>query len=473
MSALTAKRESRLPWWVKLLLGIGVIAVILVGVTHFLGRATTARWERYASKLREGGVPLTFEEIEALRMKIPDERNGARVIERLADQLGKVKTDREDRYVFVLGSGSHPQDFFTGIARYGIEPSRSFLDGYRELLDELSVLRDMPTGRFDLPLDEDPMKMVLPNLSQLRTAGKLEVLDSMIRLIDGDMRGAAETVRIQAHISATLDEHPTVIGRLVQMALDALLVKTIENTLRVGEVDKQTLAQLDEDIEARLEAGTMRWGFLGERAFFITMCDALVAGRLSLDSIASAIGGGPGVQWLPDVLIRQNQMRGAEILTWLVDAADDPKAMHEAAKRINETIPGEPIRHIIVRILLPSLSRAVELHLKATALLECTRIGLAAERFRMHTGRLPSSIQELVPDYLKAVPSDPFNGEPMRFVATDDGIVIYSVGEDGEDDGGLVALQETRPRLPDVGFRLFRLDRRGLLILDEPPPDDE
>ena len=84
------------------------------------------------------------------------------------------------------------------------------------------------------------------------------------------------------------------------------------------------------------------------------------------------------MQWLPDVLIRQNQMRGAEILTWLVDAADDPKEMHEAAKRINETIPGEPIRHIIVRILLPSLSRAVELHLKATALLECTRVALAA-----------------------------------------------------------------------------------------------
>ena len=91
----------------------------------------------------------------------------------------------------------------------------------------------------------------------------------------------------------------------------------------------------------------------------------------------------------------------------------------------------------------------------------------------MNTGRLPSSIEELVPDYLQAVPSDPFNGEPMRFVVTDDGIVIYSVGEDGEDDGGVVALQETRPRLPDVGFRLLRPDRRGLLILDEPPPDDE
>ena len=61
----------------------------------------------------------------------------------------------------------------------------------------------------------------------------------------------------------------------------------------------------------------------------------------------------------------------------------------------------------------------------------------------------------------------------MRFAVTDEGIVIYSVYEDGEDDGGIVARQETQPRYLDIGFRLFRPDRRGLLIIDEPPPEDD
>ena len=473
MSTSWTKRESRFPWWVKLTLGVLVLAAISLGLVYFLGRASTARWERYAARLREGGVPLTYKEIEALRTQIPDEQNGALVIKRLTEQLSKVEPTWEQRFVLIFGRRSDKADFFTGIARHQIEPSRSFLEEYSDLLKELAILREMPTGRFEIDYTENPLGTVLPHLTPVRTAAKLLHLDSVLKLIDGDMEGSAATVRIQARISATLDEHPTIIGRVVQVAIDAKTLRTIENIMRVGELDEQTLVALDKDVQARLKASTMKWGFLGERAFLVGVCEQIATGNLSLGSLASLGSGGPGVRWLPRLMVRWNQMRGAEILTWLVDAADDPKAMTAAAQRIDTTVPAEPITQAIVRTLTPSLSRAVVLHIRITAQLECARVALAAERFRLDTNRLPTSIEELVPDYLDAVPTDPFSGEPMRLAVTDEGVVIYSVYDDGEDDGGIVARQETRPQYLDIGFRLLKADRRGLLIIDEPPLEDD
>lgn len=473
MSTSWTKRESRFPWWVKLTLGVLVLAAISLGLVYFLGRASTARWERYAARLREGGVPLTYEEIEALRTQIPEEQNGALVIERLTERLNEVEPTWEQRFVLIFGRRSDKADFFTGIARHQIEPSRSFLEEYRDLLKELAILREMPTGRFEINYTENPLETVLPHLTPVRTASKLLHLDSVLKLIDGDMEGSAATVRIQAHVSATLDECPTIIGRVVQIAIDAKTLRTIENIMRVGELDEQTLVALDEDVEARLKASTMKWGFLGERAFLVGVCEQIATGNLSLGYLDILASGGPGVQWLPRFMVRWNQMRGAEILTWLVEAVDDPQRMIKATQRIDTTVPAEPITRILVRFLLPDLSRSVVLHIRITARLECARVALTAERFRLHDGRLPESIEELIPDYLEAVPTDPFSGEPMRFAVTDEGIVIYSVYEDGEDDGGIAVRQETRPNYLDIGFRLLKADRRGLLIIDEPPPEDD
>jgi len=52
----------------------------------------------------------------------------------------------------------------------------------------------------------------------------------------------------------------------------------------------------------------------------------------------------------------------------------------------------------------------------------------------MKTGELPGTLDALVPDYIDKIPSDDFDGEPMRYSAEKK--IIYSVGEDLNDDGG-------------------------------------
>jgi hypothetical protein len=65
-----------------------------------------------------------------------------------------------------------------------------------------------------------------------------------------------------------------------------------------------------------------------------------------------------------------------------------------------------------------------------------TQCALAVERFRSAHNRLPESLSDLTPQWLPTALIDPFDGKPLRYRVLDVGYLIYSVGEDGGDDGG-------------------------------------
>jgi hypothetical protein len=101
--------------------------------------------------------------------------------------------------------------------------------------------------------------------------------------------------------------------------------------------------------------------------------------------------------------------------------------------------------------------------LLARARLACAVTALAAERFRLadKAKRWPKTLDELCPAFLPAVPLDPYTGKPLLLGRHAEGIVVYSVGEDGRDDGGDVGpVAAGKPA--DVGLRLFDADKRGL-----------
>jgi hypothetical protein len=159
--------------------------------------------------------------------------------------------------------------------------------------------------------------------------------------------------------------------------------------------------------------------------------------------------------------------------TPLIDAIDNPVQLLAAANSLEAEMSNLSPIHVLVKILVPSLSRAVVLHTRHAAQLDSAIVAVAAEKYRMVHGRFPGSLEELVPDDLPAVPIDPFAGKPLRLAKTQTGIVIYSVHENGIDDGGDVSAGgDGKPRLLDVGFRLNHVDHRGVTILEDPPADE-
>ena len=63
-----------------------------------------------------------------------------------------------------------------------------------------------------------------------------------------------------------------------------------------------------------------------------------------------------------------------------------------------------------------------------------TQTLIAIKAFKMKTGRLPKTLDELVPENLAAVPLDDFDGKPLRY--SPEKKILYSVGKDLKDVGG-------------------------------------
>jgi len=61
---------------------------------------------------------------------------------------------------------------------------------------------------------------------------------------------------------------------------------------------------------------------------------------------------------------------------------------------------------------------------------------VAAERFRIEKGHFPTSWADLSPAYLSKPVLDPYTGQPLVIKQIEKGIVIYSVGQNGQDEGG-------------------------------------
>ena len=75
--------------------------------------------------------------------------------------------------------------------------------------------------------------------------------------------------------------------------------------------------------------------------------------------------------------------------------------------------------------------------MKVDATIGATRVVVAATRHRLKTGHLPDSLDDLVPEELPFPPRDPFTtSQPLQLKKVDEGIVVWWVGWDGEDDGG-------------------------------------
>jgi len=67
------------------------------------------------------------------------------------------------------------------------------------------------------------------------------------------------------------------------------------------------------------------------------------------------------------------------------------------------------------------------------------RLELAIQAWRNTNGSLPESLSELVPQIISEIPVDPFDpgGGLLQYRRTEEGYVLYSVGPNGSDEGGI------------------------------------
>jgi len=117
----------------------------------------------------------------------------------------------------------------------------------------------------------------------------------------------------------------------------------------------------------------------------------------------------------------------------------------EAKQRLSQittnvnTIARSPqkIRYPFSMMAIPNYMRACETAVHGEIERQMTLAAIALRRFQLRHGQLPPSLEALVPEFLPAVPCDYLGAKPLSYRLKADGsYVLYSVGEDGKDDGG-------------------------------------
>jgi hypothetical protein len=68
--------------------------------------------------------------------------------------------------------------------------------------------------------------------------------------------------------------------------------------------------------------------------------------------------------------------------------------------------------------------------------LSLARLSLAIARHREERGAFPARLSDLAPDFLPAIPADAYSGHAFRYIVKDGAATVYSIGGDGDDDGG-------------------------------------
>jgi len=94
-------------------------------------------------------------------------------------------------------------------------------------------------------------------------------------------------------------------------------------------------------------------------------------------------------------------------------------------------------RNPLIKTFSPAIDRIGEIAARSRANLDALITTLAILRYKADTQRLPVNLRELVTaDYLKTIPRDPFKNGAFVYRRSDNDFILYSFGDDYDDDDG-------------------------------------
>ncbi len=172
-------------------------------------------------------------------------------------------------------------------------------------------------------------------------------------------------------------------------------------------------------------------------------------GGLLIHELVGRALGGVGFDGVASTLPKLDVAEFAGLRQGLIEAAADQESIDQILDRERAFAPhigGWPYR--VWLYLDPETFEAtigpseLAIH-RQDALLRLFLAETAVRQYALEQGAPPPSLAELVPDYLGSVPDDPLGDGPLKYRPIEDGYLLYSVGRNGRDDGGVRATTTT------------------------------
>jgi hypothetical protein len=321
---------------------------------------------------------------------------------------------------------------------------------------------DKPACRFVRDWSRPSLDMLLPEFSSMRKGGKLLALDARCEVASGKMAAALRDVVRIHRLGMHAASEPVLIAGLVGQAIDQTAIETLAAVLPA--IGKQDLPLLDDPAFTDFLGTPVSYQrhFYGEEAFGISTIALLAEhGADSWDMTQDAGRLARLVEFSFRCFVMPAELAGyREALQEYRTIAGDRT---QPFPRIKERIAGierdaeRGKAGMFCKLMLPALGQVFVSESKGRVFHRAAEVLVAATQFRLVTGSLPESATALVPDYLSAVPLDPFTKDsPLLTKRTDDGwLIVYSVGPDSADDGGPPPRGTQRPQEnDDIGLRM-------------------
>jgi hypothetical protein len=398
-----------------------------------------------------------LEELEAKRAVVPDAENGALVVLTTTRFLPK---DWENKPIYEAIEATPPA---AQLHPQHLDALRAELKTLAPAVEEARKLVAYPRGRYRVTWSDDYVSTLVPHLQYARDVARLLDADARLRSQDGDADGALTSCRAIVNAGRSLGDEPLLLAQLVRIACRGVAQASAERALAQGEPSAKALAALQQALAQEARVPLMRIGLRGERAGLHHLLTNVESGKIPYSQFAGHRN--PETIWegFEGWLSRPSHVEGhAWVLrnvTDTIEALEKPVAEREARlqalqARVDKAPP-------VAAQFLPMVLKVAGAETRDLANLRCAVAGVAAERYRLKAERWPPRLDDLVTEgLLKAVPTDPYDGQPLRLRHAKDGIVIYSAGPEGKGDGTALDDGYFDPNEVRVEFRLWDVARR-------------
>jgi hypothetical protein len=275
----------------------------------------------------------------------------------------------------------------------------------------------------------------LPHFMGIRSSAKLLQLEAIFNAESGKTAEAVQAVVTSLRLCRFLDLEPPLITQLVRLANQSLSCSNVEQILNRASLSDDQLSTLLAAFQEEEDSVGVARCLIGER------CVGIVFFQLPPKERAARVADLAATQEAvkQDKPVEQSSMDAdfAFFLQAMEESIAASKLPYpkrfDARDRLNRRSgeaksKGYPYSEMVLSYLAKLISKEA----RSLAQLRCAVGALAVQRYRLaHGNNLPASLEETVPAFLKAVPVDPYRGNPLRY-RRESAIhfVVSSVGED-------------------------------------------
>ncbi|MBA4189624.1 MAG: hypothetical protein C0467_16690 [Planctomycetaceae bacterium] len=366
-------------------------------------------------------------QLNAKRPKVPSQVNGSDRAKAVASEVPGWIEGEDQQRLFQAAAALPPNSLPTAMV---LERARRQHTKHGSAVALARKFRDAPTG-FREPTPPLPQGLDLDKDDGREAAIKLISLDSFLAVERGDPDRVVGNLITALNVSRSISDDPFLRSQSIRCGLRQLAVTQLERALAVAEINRG-LDQLQTEWGADAEAPLLRYGLRGERAYYSDLTDKLTASEPAAEQAKPFVD--------PEFAKRFESSRGrasipgdhAAFLRWMtkaIAATRLPPEEQPAAFKAFPEVPSTGENSLTSSRAAAALAQAPEFW-KSVALMRCAVVGIACERYRHKHKHWPETLDLLPPEFLPAVPNDPFDGKQVKYTKRPDGVTIHSTEKD-------------------------------------------